>query len=374
LICSAAPPGATQIVLKAWRLRLNETGGPLLLMGRITARIYVGDHFETEVDTQSGFVRVIVPAQVPPPPVGAECVVSAWPDGISFHRRATGEWRVNLSRRSFGRLAFATGLAGPSVFTRTAQAAPNPGDELIVGIWGGVQERWSANIARSRWSRNYGCKVRLVLGGTPERRARAYAERGRPSFDVIYLNIAESRQAVKDGVTQAPTGAVPQFAHLLGLAKNGGYGVAINPITIIYDKRKARAPVNSWRDLWNPEWKGRIAWPAFPAAQGAAGLLMSAKVWGGDEHNIDIAFRKIKELKPFAAISSSQDELYQMFDTGVCDIAIEFGSLSRKYAETRNPNLVIAAPKEGQAAALNVACITVAHATSNSPKRGWICT
>jgi putative spermidine/putrescine transport system substrate-binding protein len=48
-----------------------------------------------------------------------------------------------------------------------------------------------------------------------------------------------------------------------------------------------------------------------------------------------------------------------MLDTGICDIAIEFGSLSRKYAETRNPNLVIANPREGQAAALNVACITV---------------
>jgi putative spermidine/putrescine transport system substrate-binding protein len=86
---------------------------------------------------------------------------------------------------------------------------------------------------------------------------------------------------------------------------------------------------------------------------------MSAKVWGGDEHKIDVGFRKIRELKPFAAISSSQDELYQMFDTGICDLAIEFGSLSRKYGETRNPNLAISVPQEGQAAALNVACITV---------------
>ena len=266
---------------------------------------------------------------------------------------------MRISRRNFGGLVLGAGLTAPYVFTRTAEAAPKPGDELIVGIWGGVQERLVREHCEKPLVKKYGCKVRLVLGGTPERRARAYAERGRPSFDVIYLNIAESRQAVKDGVTQAPSAAVPQFAHLVPLARTGGFGVAVNPITIIYDKRKAKAPVTSWRDLWNPEWRGRIAWPAFPAAQGAAGLLMSAKVWGGDERHIEAGFRKIKELKPFAAISSSQDELYQMFDTGVCDIAIEFGSLSRKYAETRNPNLVIANPKEGQAAALNVACITV---------------
>lgn len=263
-----------------------------------------------------------------------------------------------LSRRRFGKLALGAGVAAPFVISRRSLAAPKPGDELVVGVWGGVQERLVRQYCEKPLVQKYQCKVNFVLGGTPERRARAYAERGRPSFDVIYLNIFESRQAVKDGVTQTPTAAVPQYAHLVDVAKLGGYGVAINPITIIYNRRRARAPVTSWKDLWNPEWRGRIAWPAFPAAEGAAALLMSAKVWGGDEHNIDVAFRKIRELKPFAAISSSQDELYQMFDTGICDLAIEFGSLSRKYGETRNPNLVIAVPREGQAAALNVACIT----------------
>ena len=263
-----------------------------------------------------------------------------------------------ITRRRFGHLALGASVTAPLWFTRHARADPKRGDELVIGIWGGIQERIVRQYCEKPLVNRFGCKVNFVLGGTPERRARAYAERGRPSFDIIYLNVFESRQAVKDGVTQPPSPAVPQFAHLLEVARHGGYGVAINPITIIYDRRKARGPVTSWKDLWNPEWKGRIAWPAFPAAEGAAALLMTAKVWGGGDKNVDVAFRKIRELKPFAAIASSQDELYQMFDTGVCDIAIEFGSLSRKYAETRNPNLVIAMPQEGQAAALNVACIT----------------
>ena len=278
---------------------------------------------------------------------------------------------MTLSRRNFSKLILAAGATAPFSFIRNAAADPKPGDELVVGIWGGVQEKLVREYCEKPLVKKFGCKVNLVLGGTPERRARAYAERGRPSFDIVYLNIFESRQAVKDRVTQAPTAAVPQYAHLFDIAKIGGYGVAINPITIIYDKRKAKKPVTSWKDLWNPEWKGRIAWPAYPAAEGAAGLLMSAKVWGGSENNIDVAFQKIKQLKPFAAIPSSQDELYQMFDTGVCDIAIEFGSLSRKYGETRNPNLVIATPVEGQAAALNVACITQGTANQKLAEE-WI--
>jgi putative spermidine/putrescine transport system substrate-binding protein len=278
---------------------------------------------------------------------------------------------MRVSRREVGRLILGAGALAPYGFVRRATAAPKPGDQLVVGVWGGVQERLVRHYCAAPLEQMYRCKVNLVLGGTPERRARAYAERGRPSFDVIYLNVFESRQAMKDGVTQPPTAAVPQFAHLEPIARVGGYGVALNPITIVYDRRKAKAPVRSWRDLWNPEWRRRIAWPAYPSAEGAAGLLMSAKVWGGDERHIDVAFDKIKALKPFAAIASSQDELFQMFDTGVCDIAIAFGSLARRYAETRNPNLVIVNPVEGQAAALNVACITVG-AQNQTLAEAWI--
>jgi putative spermidine/putrescine transport system substrate-binding protein len=204
----------------------------------------------------------------------------------------------------------------------------------------------------------HGVRINLVLGGTPERRARAYAERGRPSFDIVYLNIFESRQAVRDGVTQAPTASVPNFQHLYDVARLGGYGVAFNPVTIVYDKRKVSTPIRSWRDLWRPELRGRIAWPQFPGAQGTAALVMSARVWGGSENAIDVGFQKIAELKPFTAIQSSQDQLFTMFDQGLCDASVEFGSFTRIYAEQRNPNIEIVNPTEGQVIATNVACIT----------------
>ena len=266
-----------------------------------------------------------------------------------------------FGRRTLGKLVtgVAAGLVtGPTVFSRTAQAQIKKGDELVVGVWGGAQERLVTQYCAKPLEEKYGAKFNFVLGGTPERRARAYQERGRPSFDIVYLNIFESRQSVRDGVTQPSAAAVPNFANLFDIAKLGGYGVAFNPVTIVYDGKKV-APINSWKDLWRPDLKGRIAWPSYPGAQGTAALLMAAKIWGGSEKDIDIGFKKIAELKPFAAIQSSQDQVFTMFDQGVCDVTVEFGSFSRSYAEARNPNLVIANPIEGQVIALNVACITV---------------
>ncbi|PKA40027.1 extracellular solute-binding protein (plasmid) [Rhizobium sullae] len=267
---------------------------------------------------------------------------------------------MTISRRKFNKLIVGAGLAAPFHIMRPAAAQePKKGDELVVGIWGGAQERIVKEYVEKPLVEKYGCKISYVLGGTGDRRARAYAERGRPSFDVLYLNIFESRQAVKDGVTQEPTAAVKNFEALYPSARKGGYGVAFNPCTIVYDKTKASKPITSWKDMWNPEWKGRIAWPDGLGAEGISALMMTARAFGGTEKDFDMVVDKVKQLKPFAAIQASQAQLFEMFDQKLADLSVEFGSFTQSYVESRNPNIAIAAPSEGQALAMNVACITV---------------
>jgi putative spermidine/putrescine transport system substrate-binding protein len=265
----------------------------------------------------------------------------------------------------------AAALATPAIWGRDAVAQIRRGDELTVGIWGGLQERITREFCATPLEQQYGVKVNFVLGGTTDRRPRAYAERGRPSFDVIYLNIFESRQAVRDAVTLAPSANVPNFANLYPLARLGGYGVAFNPVTIVYDRRLVAAPMTSWKDLWREDLRGKVIMNGELGAQGSSTLLMTAKIWGASENDIDPAFRKIAELKPFRAFQTSQDQLYGMFDNQVGAASVEFGSFTRTYAESRNPNIVIADPTEGQAVAMNVACIT-AGSTKQALAEAWV--
>jgi len=250
-------------------------------------------------------------------------------------------------------------LAAPALFASNAIAQIRRGDELTVGVWGGAQERILREFVSGPLEAQHGVKINYVLGGTTERRARAYAERGRPSFDLLYLNIFESRQAVRDGVTQAANTNLPNAQYLYPVAKLGGYGVAFNPVTIVYDRRLVAQPMTSWRDFWREDLRGKVIWPTYPGAQGTAALLMAAKIFGGSENNINPGFEAIARLRPFPAIQASQDQLFGMFDQQVGAASIEFGSFTRSYAEARNPNIVIADPVEGQAVATNVACITV---------------
>jgi ABC-type Fe3+/spermidine/putrescine transport system ATPase subunit len=84
LAFAGAPEGAREIVLRGPRLRLGGAEGPLRLEGRILSRAFLGDDFEVDVEAPCGRVRVVVPSDQPPPPVGAACRVSALPGGVSF--------------------------------------------------------------------------------------------------------------------------------------------------------------------------------------------------------------------------------------------------------------------------------------------------
>ena len=86
---------------------------------------------------------------------------------------------MKVNRRHFT-AAVAAGLAAPALIRRTAHAQPKPGDELVVGIWGGAQEKIVKAHIEPKLVDKYGCTVSYVLGGTGDRRARAHDPGGGP--------------------------------------------------------------------------------------------------------------------------------------------------------------------------------------------------
>jgi putative spermidine/putrescine transport system ATP-binding protein len=84
LACAGAPAAATRLVLRAARLRLDGEGGPLDAAGRIVASSYLGDAFETDLETDSGRIRALLPSDAPPPPIGTVCRIRALPGAATF--------------------------------------------------------------------------------------------------------------------------------------------------------------------------------------------------------------------------------------------------------------------------------------------------
>ena len=85
LTCELAPNGVGRLVLRASRLRLSDKPqGPLRVSGTIASVAYLGESFEVDLASEAGIIRLILPSDIPPPPVGAPGSVIALPGGATF--------------------------------------------------------------------------------------------------------------------------------------------------------------------------------------------------------------------------------------------------------------------------------------------------
>src|SRR5262249_26210344 len=99
-----------------------------------------------------------------------------------------------------------------------------------------------------------------------------------------------------------PLAKVPNLNEIHPLARiqgDKGSLVLVDPIAIAYRTDLVQNPPKSWKDLWKPEYKGKIGAYTITNTAGAYFLMLTSKVWSGDAKNVDVGFAKIKELKPF---------------------------------------------------------------------------
>ncbi|MCC6146253.1 MAG: extracellular solute-binding protein [Anaerolineaceae bacterium] len=188
------------------------------------------------------------------------------------------------------------------------------GKTLVVGVWGGDIEKILREVVIPPLEAR-GARIELLLGGAGDRLAKIYAEKDNPTMDIAYINIHTAAQAVQDGVVEPASDEIPAYADLYDFAKSNGYGMSITGVGILYSKSAFSSPPE-WADLWKPEYKGKIAFPTFPSTGADAMMAVAGRLEGGDEHDTDIVFNKIAQLKPVPMVFTSNDELNLMMDKG----------------------------------------------------------
>ena len=234
------------------------------------------------------------------------------------------------------------------------------GRTLVVGIWGGPQEELVREYVVKPFEEATGARVELVLGGSSDRFARLISEKDNPTFDVVYIGLKQTITAVKDGLILEPNPArVPEYNNLYDQAKEpGAYGVAFLSIGIMVNTEMVKDMPTSWKDLWKPEYKGKVAPAVYPGTQGEAFLAMASRIHGGDEQNSDPGIEALKQLKPFPLIYSGVDEINLAFKQGDVWLAPQIHGLVYKY-KTEGGKVDFVIPEEGAPLALNSAAIPV---------------
>lgn len=190
------------------------------------------------------------------------------------------------------------------------------GHTLTVGTWGGDIERLLREHVAGPLEAATGAKVEFLLGGSGDRLSKMVAERNNPTMDVTFQNIYEAPQALKDGLVVAPdAAAVPNAATVWAGMNDGCYAMSLVGLGIAYSKSLFPEPPE-WADLWNPAFKGMMAYAPYPSSEGDGMLAVAARVAGADEHDPDAAFAKLAELGAPKLTYSSLDEVLSLMDAG----------------------------------------------------------
>lgn len=233
----------------------------------------------------------------------------------------------------------ASGAASESSSASTSSEEddkPFEGQKLVVGVWGGSYadtiEKYAVEPLEEK-----GASVELVLGGTGDRLAKLYAEKGNPTMDVAFLNLYEAKQAIDDGVAEPVDPSIPNFSQLYPAAQENGYGMTFMGLGIVYNKELVEEPITEWADLWRDELKGKVAFPTYPGFEGDSFIAIAGKAFGNTEQDEQANFDKLKELGPVPMSYSSLDELFLELKNGSVLAAPIFNSYANEYIQKGFP-------------------------------------
>lgn len=196
--------------------------------------------------------------------------------------------------------------------------------------------------------------------------AKVSAARNNPPIDVMLHDPGPALTAIGQGLTEDyPVARSQHYKDLISEAQEPtGPAIFFQVVGLTYNPEKIKTPPSSWRDLWKPEFKGRVGITNLNSTLGTGFLVEVARMFGGSETNVEPGFKALNDLKPnLAAVAANPGALAALFQQGQVDISPgNFNAIQILKARGVPVDFVI--PKEGA-----IAFKTTIHVVKNAPNR-----
>jgi putative spermidine/putrescine transport system substrate-binding protein len=134
--------------------------------------------------------------------------------------------------------------------------------------------------------------------------------------------------------------------------QNKGVFFALSSIGLMYNKERVDPPPTSWKDLWAPRFKGKVAFWDAPNWS-FNGLVETARLHGGGEKNIEPGMKVYEDAAKSGQIQSlytSNDAGKQLLVSGAAWITPFFFGVMEPWVVNEKAPLGYVVPKEGQIA------------------------
>jgi putative spermidine/putrescine transport system substrate-binding protein len=268
-----------------------------------------------------------------------------------------------INRRKFlygaGTAALAAGLPGSAL-------AQDKGP-LAAMAYPGITEEMARTVIAQSFRSKTGAAVNVTPMLAVDAIAKISAARNNPPIDVVMLDDPTALIAAAEGyISKLSLDKVPNARDVPEkLRADGGITQTFQLVGIMYNPKRIQKAPTSWRDLWNPEYKGRVSVIGPDSSLGVAWMVSVAKSLGGSEDDLEPAWKALADLTPsLATIPRSPGALVPLLQQGQIDIAV--GALAFvQPVRTRGGEVELARPDTGWSVVLNTA-----YLVANSPNPG----
>ena len=233
------------------------------------------------------------------------------------------------------------GLAGPAVAE----------GELVIATFGGSFAEDTGTCHVEAFEQATGAKGILTLGSSVDTAAKIRATAGSPEIDVAYMDISIAKQIKNEGLLETVDFA--SLANYDAVANqafdaDGQYVNFMTAATVIaYNPNEITTPPDSWSDLFDPAYAGRVALGDITGTSGMHFLLAVNRMEGGDFETQEAGLAAIGELMPNVVMLYTQaDQLVQLFERGEIVIAPWYPDRIGSAADKGVP-VAVAYPAEG---------------------------
>ncbi len=177
-------------------------------------------------------------------------------------------------------------------------------ERMIFSGYGGLWENGMREYVIQPFEKKFDARVILDTAGTsPEKLAKLRATKGSYTWDAGILVEVDTMAGGKEGLLEPlDENRIPNIKDLYPKARtlSGGYGpvVAFDHLGLLYNTKNVKPAPDSWRILWDPKYKGKIAISNPQDYKGLWLLIIAAKMNGGDQYQIEKGFEMIRKLAP----------------------------------------------------------------------------
>ena len=215
-------------------------------------------------------------------------------------------------------LSLMAGCSGSSSGSSSNSSQSYKGVQLVVATWGFSAQ--NLKTISKDFEKQYGCTIVTdETSGNSDRLNKLTAQKANPKIDVALLTDSYADRGNKAGLfDKLDTGVVTNLSHLYDFAQNkGGYGPCYSVVRygIIYNADKVTNPPKSYKDLFDDQYKGKVALPDMTSTL--------ADELGGSEKDVTPAFNLEESKKDNVYLwYTTGSDVEKAFSTGDVDVAL----------------------------------------------------